>query len=73
MKSLALPDQLNLDTNTRQQVAGVLQTLLGTAQLNRLDPAAWLTEALIKLPTWPYHRIDELLPFTPEFTQPLSQ
>lgn len=55
------------------QRAAVLQTLLGTAQLNGLDPAAWLTETLIKLPTWPYHRIDELLPFTPELIQSLSQ
>jgi len=50
------------------QRAAVLQTLLGTAQLNGLDP-----NTLIKLPTWPYHRIDELLPFTPELIQSLSQ
>ena len=40
-----------------------IQTLLGTAKLNGLDPAAWLRDTLEKLPTWPNSRIDELLPF----------
>lgn len=42
--------------------SAVIQTLLGTAKLNDLDPAAWLKETLDKLPTWPNSRIDELLP-----------
>jgi transposase len=42
--------------------AAVLQTLLGTAKLNGLDPAAWLQDTLDKLPTWPNSRLDELLP-----------
>jgi len=45
------------------QRAAVIQTLLGTAKLNGLDPAAWLNETLEKLPSWPNSRIDELLPF----------
>ena len=45
------------------QRAAVIQTLLGTARLNGLDPAAWLRDTLEKLPTWPNSRIDELLPF----------
>jgi transposase len=45
------------------QRAAVIQTLLGTARLNGLDPAAWLRDTLEKLPTWPNRRIDELLPF----------
>ena len=44
------------------QRAAVIQTLLGTAKLNGLDPAAWLKDTLEKLPTWPNSRIDELLP-----------
>ncbi len=44
------------------QRAAVIQTLLGTAKLNGLDPAAWLKDTLEKLPTWPNRRIDELLP-----------
>lgn len=42
--------------------AAVLQTLLGTAKLNGLDPAAWRQDTLDKLPTWPNSRLDELLP-----------
>ncbi len=45
------------------QRAAVIQTLLGTAKLNGIDPAAWLKDTLEKLPTWPNSRIDELLPF----------
>jgi transposase len=43
--------------------AAAIQSLLGTAKLNGLDPAAWLKDALEKLPTWPNSKIDELLPF----------
>jgi transposase len=42
--------------------AAVIQSLLGTAKLNGLDPAAWLKDTLEKLPAWPNSRIDELLP-----------
>jgi transposase len=45
--------------------AAAIQSLLGTAKLNGLDPAAWLKDTLEKLPTWPNSRIDELLPLTP--------
>jgi len=39
-----------------------IQSLLATAKLNGLDPAAWLRDTLEKLPAWPNSRIDELLP-----------
>ena len=42
--------------------AAAIQTLLGTAKLNGLNPTEWLKETLEKLPTWPNSRIDELLP-----------
>jgi len=42
--------------------AAAIQSLLATAKLNGLDPYAWLKQTLEKLPTWPNHRIDELLP-----------
>jgi transposase len=45
------------------QRAAVMQTLLGTAKLNGLDPSAWLKETLEKLPICPNSCIDELLPF----------
>jgi transposase len=53
--------------------AAAIQTLLGTARLNGLDPAKWLKETLEKLPTWPNSRIDELMPFNPEVIQHLIQ
>jgi transposase len=42
--------------------AAAIQTLLGTAKLNDLDPAAWLRETLEKLPTCLNSEIDSLLP-----------
>ena len=55
------------------QRAAAIQTLFGTAQLNELDPSAWLKDTLTKLPAWSNNRIDELLPLTPEFIKSLSQ
>ena len=42
--------------------AAAIQSLLGTAKLNGLEPGAWLKQTLEKLPLWPNSRIDELLP-----------
>lgn len=42
--------------------AAAIQSLLATAKLNGLEPLAWLRDTLETLPTWPYSRIDELLP-----------
>jgi transposase len=47
--------------------AAAIQTLLGTAKLNGLNPADWLRDTLEKLPVWPNSRIDELLPLAPEY------
>ncbi len=55
------------------QRAAAIQTLLGTAKLNGLDPAAWLQDTLEKLPVWPNRRIDELLPFTAEQIETIKQ
>lgn len=43
--------------------AAAIQSLLGTAKLNGLDPLRWLTETLEKLPTCPNSELDSLLPF----------
>ena len=42
--------------------AAAIQTLLGTAKLNGMNPAAWLRETLEKLPTCLNSEIDSLLP-----------
>ncbi|HYM85647.1 MAG TPA: IS66 family transposase [Pseudoxanthomonas sp.] len=46
--------------------AAAIQTLLGTAKLNGLDPAAWLRDTLEKLPTCLNSQIDSLLPLRAE-------
>lgn len=43
--------------------AAAIQSLLATAKLNGLDPAAWLRDTLAKLPTCLNSQIDSLLPF----------
>lgn len=55
------------------QRAAAIQTLLGTAKLNGLNPALWLKETLEKLPVWPNRRIDELLPLAPEWVEAIKQ
>jgi len=46
------------------QRAAAIQSLLATAKLNGIEPLAWLTDTLEKLPTCPNHQLDTLLPFT---------
>lgn len=48
--------------------AAAIQTLIATAKLNGLDPAAWLARTLNQLPTCLNSEIDSLLPF-PDSTQ----
>lgn len=48
--------------------AAAIQSLLATAQLNGLEPYAWLKDTLEKLPVWPYRRIHELLPINTPIT-----
>jgi transposase len=54
------------------QRAAAIQTLLGTAKLNGLDPAAWLREMLEKLPTCLNSQIDSLLPLRAETLHPAT-
>ena len=50
--------------------AAAIQTLLGTAKLNGLDPAAWLRDTLEKLPTCLNSEIDSLLPLRADSIRP---
>ena len=52
------------------QRAAPIQTLLGTAKLNGLDPAEWLRETLEKLPTCLNREIDSLLPLRTDSIHP---
>ncbi len=42
--------------------AAIIQSLIGTAKANGIDPYAWLKNTLECIPVWPNARIDELLP-----------
>jgi transposase len=42
--------------------AAILQSLIGTAKLNGIDPYAWMKNTLECIPVWPNQKIDELLP-----------
>ena len=55
------------------QRAAAIQSLLATAKLNGLDPAAWLRETLERLPTCLNSQIDSLLPFSKEAIPQASQ
>ena len=46
--------------------AANIQTLIGTARLNGLNPHVWMKDTLEKLPAWPNSRLDELLPLKPK-------
>ena len=45
------------------QRAAILYSLIATAKMNDVDPQAWLADVLARLPAYPHHRIDELLPW----------
>lgn len=55
------------------QRAAAIQTLLGTAKLNGLNPAEWLKDTLEKLPVWPNSRINELLPLATDDIDVIKQ
>jgi transposase len=61
--ALGRKNYLFVGTERAGKRAAAIQSLLGTAKLNDLDPSAWLKDTLEKLPTWPNSKIDELLPF----------
>ncbi|WP_235802153.1 transposase domain-containing protein, partial [Escherichia coli] len=42
--------------------AAQIMSLLETAKRNGLEPHAWLTDVLARLPEWPEERLAELLP-----------
>jgi hypothetical protein len=54
------------------QRAAAIQTLLGTAKLNGLDPAAWLRDTLERLPTCPNSQLDSLLPLRDQTLHPAT-
>ena len=70
IRPIALGRKNWLFTGSEQagQRAAAIQSLLGTAKLNGLDPAAWLRDTLERLPTCLNSQIDSLLPLRAEPT-----
>ena len=50
-------------SNRGGERAAVMYSLIATAKMNDVDPQAWLADVLARLPAYPHHRIDELLPW----------
>jgi len=45
------------------QRAAAMYSLIVTAEMNGIDPQAWLTDVLSRIVVHPVHRLDELLPW----------
>ncbi|TIL81789.1 MAG: IS66 family transposase [Mesorhizobium sp.] len=45
------------------QRAALLYSLIVSAKMNDIDPQAWLADVFARLPAYPAHRIDDLLPW----------
>jgi transposase len=45
--------------------AAAIMSLIATAKANGIEPHAWLTDVLTRLPTTKQHDIDTLLPLAP--------
>lgn len=53
------------------EAAAVLYTLVETCKRNKVDPYHYLADVLERLPTHPHKKIDELLPYNWQPTQPI--
>ena len=52
-----------MGSDTGDERAASIYSLVETAKLNGLDPQAYLREVLTRIADHPIHRIDELLPW----------
>ena len=54
------------------KAASIACTLIETAKMNGLDPQAWLTDVLHRIPDHPSNRVNELLPWNDKPDSALS-
>ena len=54
------------------KTTSITYTLIGTATMNCLNPQAWLTDVLQRIPEHPCNRIDESLPWNCKHDSSLS-
>ena len=52
-----------MGSQTGGKSAVIAYTLIETAKLNGVDPQAWLTDTLARIPDHKINRIDDLLPW----------
>ncbi len=52
-------------SETAGERAAAIMSLIATAKANGIEPHAWLTDVLTRLPTTKRHDIDTLLPIAP--------
>ena len=65
MRAVALgrKNYLFVGSQTGGKSAAIAYTLIETAKLNGVDPQAWLTDILARIPDHKINRIDDLLPW----------
>ena len=65
MRSVALgrKNYLFVGSEAGGKAAAIAYTLIETAKLNGVDPQAWLTKTLARIPDHKINRIDDLLPW----------
>ena len=52
-----------MGSETGGKSAAIAYTLIETAKMNNVDPEAWLTRVLERLPDHKINRIEELMPW----------
>ena len=64
MRPLALgrKDYLFMGSLAGGKAASIAYSLIETAKMNGLDPQAWLTEVLLRIPEQPHRRVAALEP-----------
>ena len=65
MRSIAIgrKNYLFVGSQGGGKAAAIAYTLIETAKLNGIDPQAWLTDTLARIPDHKITRVDELLPW----------
>ena len=61
--ALGRKNYLFVGSQTGGKSAAIAYTLIETAKLNGVDPHAWLSDTLARIPDHKINRIDELLPW----------
>ena len=64
--TLGRKNYLFMGSSSGGKAAAIAYTLIETTRLNDVDPQAWLTQVLKRIPDYKINRVDELLPWNTE-------